>query len=74
MKLTQKAIEAINKTEIRLQLAMTLGYTEYWVIQLISRNKDNSPLTTAASLDVIRKNTGLQDADILEASGNSVAA
>lgn len=74
MKLTKLALQKIDVTEIRLQLALTLGFTEAWIIQLISKNKENGPLTTAASLDVIRKATNLEDDELLEKANSSVAA
>lgn len=61
MKLTQKALSAIDRTDIRLQLAMALGFTEGWIIQLIDKNKENGPLTTAKALEVIKQNTKLRE-------------
>lgn len=66
MKLTSKAREAINTRQTMLALALALGFTELWINKLISANKDNGPLTTAKSLQVIRQETGLADSEILE--------
>lgn len=65
MKLTERAISEINQ-ETKLKLAIALGFTEYWVGKLLEANKDNGPLTTMAALKVIREETGLLDAAILE--------
>lgn len=65
MKLTNKAKEALTRP-VRLDLALALGFTEAWINKLIDHNKDNGPLTTAKSLQVLRDATGLDDADILE--------
>jgi hypothetical protein len=67
MKLTPNAIAAINNRDIRLKLALGLSFSETWIRDLISVNKDNGPLTTAKSLQVIREETGLTDSEILEA-------
>lgn len=66
MKIKKKALVAINIPKIRSLLALELGHTEQWIIQLIKRNEPNSSLTTAAALKVIRKETGLGDEQILE--------
>lgn len=68
MKLTANAILAIDKPDIRLKLALGLAFSETWVRSLIAANKDNGPLTTAKSLQVIREETGLVDDDILDVS------
>lgn len=65
MKLTKKAIENISRTA-RLKLAMDLGFSEVWIEKLLSKNKGNGPLTTAKALQIIREETGLTDAQILE--------
>lgn len=65
MKLTRKAIKAIDKQDIRLKLALALGFSEQWIIKVIGANKANGPLTTAASLKVVRQETGLTDSEIL---------
>jgi hypothetical protein len=66
MILTKKALAAINTPKIRNLLALKLGHTEQWIIQLRKKNDPNGPLTTMAAMGVIRENTGLTDFDILE--------
>lgn len=65
MILTEKALTAINNTDTRLRLAIGLGFTETWVRELIAQNKPNGPLTTFKAMQVIRKETGLVDREIL---------
>lgn len=67
MKLTEQAITSITQAT-KLKLALALGFTELWVSRLIEANKDNGPLTTVASLNVLREETGLSDEEILEES------
>jgi hypothetical protein len=67
MRLTKKALKKVDQQEIRLKLALALGFTEAWVITLIARNKDNGPLTLAKALQVIVQETGLKQEEILEA-------
>lgn len=64
MILSKTALEKIDQ-EIRLKLALALGFTEYWVRKLINSNKPNGPLTTALAIKVIREETGLKDKEIL---------
>ena len=71
MKLTEKAINKIDK-KTRLKLAIALGFTEYWVGKLVLNNKVNGPLTTTLALQVIKEETGLTDAQILEAETSLV--
>jgi len=67
MKLTISAIEAINKPDTRLRLALALGFSETWIRSLLADNKENGPLTTAKALQVIHKETGLtQDVVLVE--------
>lgn len=65
MILTQKAIKAIDKPRVRLKLALALDFTEQWIIKLLDQNKENNPLTTYTALEIIRKETGLKDSQIL---------
>lgn len=69
MKLTDKALEAINTPKTRVQLAAALGHTEQWIIRLIDMNKENGTLTTAKALQVIQHETGLIAGEILEEVG-----
>jgi hypothetical protein len=64
MKLTQKALKAINTPVIRKRLMDALGCTEFTISRYIQKNSDN--LTKAAAMQVIREVTGLPDSEILE--------
>lgn len=64
MKLSKKALSAITP-KTRLKLALGLDCTEQWMIQLLDKNKENGPLTTATALQIIRQETGLRDDQIL---------
>lgn len=68
MKITETVLQAINKADIRLKLALGLSFSETWIRSLIADNKDNGPLTTAKALQVIREETGFTDSQILEES------
>lgn len=73
MRLKKKALTAINTPKTRSLLALGLGHTEQWIIQLIKKNDANGTLTTAAALKVIRKETGLTDHEILEEEEKATA-
>ena len=64
MKLSNKALKAINTPAIRRRLMDTLDCTEFTIARYIQKNSDN--LTKAAALQIIREVTGLSDAEILE--------
>ena len=66
MKLTQKAIDAIGIRSVKLALALGLGFTELWIGKLIEANKENGPLTTEKSLQIMEKEIGLDRSEILE--------
>ena len=72
MILSTTAIQAISRKTKR-KLAAELDFTEYWVGKLIEANKPNGPLTLAASLKVIREETGMTDQEILEQEEEVVA-
>jgi hypothetical protein len=72
MKLTKTAIETLDRP-LRLDLALALGFSETWINRLVEANKDNGPLTTAKSLQVLRDKTGMQDSQLLEET-NEIAA
>jgi hypothetical protein len=65
MTLTETALNAVNKTEIRLKLALALKKTEQAIIRYITNNEDDGPLTKAIVQQLIKKETGLTDAEIL---------
>ena len=64
MKLTQKALKAINNPTTRRRLMDVLGCTEFTIARYIQKNSDN--LTKASALQVIREETGFADSEILE--------
>jgi transcriptional antiterminator len=66
MKLSQKALKAINNSVTRRRLMDVLGCTEFTIARYIQKNSDN--LTKAAAMQVIRDVTGLSDSEILEES------
>jgi hypothetical protein len=65
MKLSQKALKAINNRMVRRRLMDVLDCTEFTISRYIQKNSDN--LTKAAAMQVIREVTGLPDEEILEA-------
>jgi len=66
MKLTKLALQSIHQRSpgIKLKLALALGCSEGSINRYLRDNDDN--LTKAAALEVIRKETGLSDDEILE--------
>lgn len=68
MRLSKKAIEKIDTMAFRPLLQREFECSEMSVRRWLTDNKHNGPLTTAGALKVIRENTGLTDADILESS------
>ncbi|WP_207514999.1 hypothetical protein [Longitalea luteola] len=66
MKLSPKALNAINNPITRRRLMDVLGCTEFTIARYIQKNSDN--LTKAAALRIIREVTGLPDEEILECS------
>ena len=64
MKLSPKALKAINNPVIRRRLMDVLGCTEFTIARYIQKNSDN--LTKAAAMQIIREVTGLADNEILE--------
>lgn len=67
MKLSQKALKAINNPVTRRRLMDALGCTEFTIARYIQKNSDN--LTKAAAMQVIREVSGLTDEEILEIAG-----
>ena len=64
MKISQKALKAINTPLVRRRLMDALGCTEFTISRYIQKNSDN--LTKAAAMQIIREVTALQDDEILE--------
>lgn len=74
MKLTQKTIEIIGGKDAkaaRTRLALALNFTERWILKCIQENKQDGPLTKATALKVLRKETGLNQSEILVDSASS---
>ena len=71
MKLTESLTSFLGNVKskearaIRTRIALALNFTETWIGLCIKQNKSNGPLTTAAALEVIRRETGLGDEEIL---------
>ncbi|HEX6427963.1 MAG TPA: hypothetical protein VF008_09770 [Niastella sp.] len=65
MKLSKKAIKKINR-QTKQKLAIVLGFSEYWVSRLVTKNKSNGPLVTPPALSVLREATNLEDKELLE--------
>lgn len=63
MILSGEALRLINNKRVRLHLAFALNCTEQTIIRYINTNDDT--LTKAAALEVIRKETGMSDSEIL---------
>lgn len=59
-------VQKIVETDLSLELAKEMGFTQYWITQLAKKNKDNGPLTSAGALNVIREELGITDSEILE--------
>lgn len=67
MRIKVKALTEINgSTRLKTRLALELSKSVYTVDRWLLENMDNSPLTTAKALQVIREETGLKDSQILE--------
>lgn len=66
MKLSNAALTAISKRKTILSLALELNLSEQWMRRVIEKNKPNGPLTTIGALKVIKNETNLTDAEILE--------
>lgn len=56
----------IMDTDLSLELAKELGFTQFWIKKLATKNRDNGPLTSAGALKVIREELELVDSKILE--------
>lgn len=65
MKLTDQAIKLLKQKNVRMAIAVKLGFTDQWVYKSLNKNKDNGPLTTVHALRVIKKETGLTNSEIL---------
>lgn len=73
MKLTQRAIELFRKdTQIKNTLASFFECSVYSVERWIKDNKDNGPLTTVLAIQILEKEIGLTQEEILEAESAEV--
>lgn len=70
MRLSQKALDLVKEQNLRQKIALSLGLTDRTMWRYIQNNDDN--LTKAASLKLIRQETGLSDDEILEEGNNEV--
>lgn len=64
MKLTEQALKAIDSMNIRMKVAIALRKSDDTIKRYIRTNDDS--LTKAASLQVIKDETGLTEDEILE--------
>jgi hypothetical protein len=56
-----------KKYPLNLMLAIELGVTQDWICILAKRNEKNNPLTTVASITIIKKDMGvIDDSEVLE--------
>lgn len=66
MKLTSTAIDAINeKGYIRNLVAVALDTSESSVRRWVNENEENNDLTKKKALDIISRETGLSETEIL---------
>jgi hypothetical protein len=66
MKIRNRVLNKLKDKRIRRRLAEGLDVTDQSIMNYISANKDNGPLTTAVALLVIREETELSDEEILQ--------
>lgn len=64
MILTEKALIAIDTMEIRMKIAIALKKSDDTIKRYIKSNDDS--LTKSASLNVIKRETGLTEDEILQ--------
>lgn len=68
MKLSDQALTIIKEAAVRRKLADALDCTDQTIVRYIKDNETNGDLTKAASLKVIREESGLPIEEILEES------
>lgn len=74
MRIQEQALLTINSSvRLKTVLALELGKAVATVSRWISENTENSPLTTAKALQIIREETGLEDSQILEETADTAA-
>lgn len=64
MILSEEVIQSITP-EIRLKLALALGFREHYITTLLKNNQVNGKLTTYKAMQVFRTELNLQDSEIL---------
>lgn len=72
MKLTQKALDTIREKKLYPHLSIALQVSFQTIYRYVATNDDN--LTKAAALDVIRKDGGLHEEQLLEPFPNKATA
>lgn len=67
MRLKKEVIEKVrNNQRLRLEVALILNKNETWVRQLLTKNKENGPLTTYAVLMKLRSELKMNMNEMLE--------
>lgn len=64
MKLSKRAIKAINVPKVRNLLALALGCTDQTVTRYIKDNEPNGDLTKVVALEIIKRETKLSDSQL----------
>jgi len=72
MKLKDTVIQRILETgsDLSLNLAKVLGFTQDWIKKLAKKNDNNGPLTTMAAIDVIKQDMDTTDESKILVSEN----
>lgn len=65
MKLSDNVLNIVKTGNNRLLLAQSLNLSEQSIIRHIKANRDNGVLTKTASINEIKKQTGLKESQIL---------
>jgi hypothetical protein len=72
MRISKKVIKLISDKDsdhalgIRKTLEVSLHFSEYWMNQVIKRNKTDGPLTLEKSLRILEKALNMKRSEILE--------
>lgn len=73
MKLTAKAIEEIKGNKrLRGLLALALDRTDYTILRWLKPGEDSDDLTKATAIEIIKKETGMSESEILEEEQESI--
>lgn len=65
MKLSLTALEQINNSRSRMELALVMNVTEKAIYNAITLNKNDGVLTKASVIKFIKEKTGLSESEIL---------